>query len=207
MRGNDTTFTESAVKKLKVGFLEKSFRWALWVAGVGDDNIKFALLVLEELKAVADNCGGLGVLEAHGHAREVLLGETNDRLVDVAEDGLLDAVVLDDLTKHTTVTTTDDQDLLRVGVGVQGKVGDHLLVAIPTSATSEVPHYNIIDLRELIALGALNDIVENKDGTVVGRFEDEDVLVLALLVVQDLLDLEGHGLAGPHVGDLAEPAI
>jgi hypothetical protein len=26
-------------------------------------------------------------------------------------------------------------------------------------------------------------------------------------VVQDLFDLEGHGLAGPHVGDFAEPAI
>jgi hypothetical protein len=26
-------------------------------------------------------------------------------------------------------------------------------------------------------------------------------------VVQDLLDLEGHGLAGPHVGDFAEPSI
>jgi hypothetical protein len=26
-------------------------------------------------------------------------------------------------------------------------------------------------------------------------------------VVDDLVDLEGHGLAGPHVGDLAEPAI
>jgi hypothetical protein len=26
-------------------------------------------------------------------------------------------------------------------------------------------------------------------------------------VVEDILDLEGHCLAGPHVGDLAEPAI
>jgi hypothetical protein len=53
----------------------------------------------------------------------------------------------------------------------------------------------------------LDDIVENKDGTVVGGLEDENVLVLALLMVEDLVDFEGHGLAGPHVGDLAEPAI
>jgi hypothetical protein len=26
-------------------------------------------------------------------------------------------------------------------------------------------------------------------------------------VMDNLLDLEGHGLAGPHVGDLAKPAI
>jgi hypothetical protein len=63
------------------------------------------------------------------------------------------------------------------------------------------------DVRELIALGALDDVVEYQDGAVVGRLEDEDVLVLALLVVEHLVDLERHGLAGPHVGDLAEPAI
>jgi hypothetical protein len=63
------------------------------------------------------------------------------------------------------------------------------------------------DIRELIALGALDDVVENKYGAVVGRFENEDVLVLALLVVKNFLNLEGHGLAGPHAGDLAEPAI
>jgi hypothetical protein len=62
-------------------------------------------------------------------------------------------------------------------------------------------------VRKLIALGALNNVVEHQDGAVVGRLEDEDVLVLALLVVKDLVDLERHGLAGPHVGDLAEPAI
>lgn len=50
-------------------------------------------------------------------------------LVDVAEDGLLDGLVLDDLAEDTTVTTTDNQDLLGVGVGVHGQVGDHLLVA------------------------------------------------------------------------------
>ena len=93
---------------------------------------------------------GVGVLEANGHAGEVLLGETDDSLIDVAQGGLLDAVVLDDLTEDTTVTTTDDQDLLGVGVGVHGEVGDHLLVG------------------ELITLGALDDVVQNEDGAVVG---------------------------------------
>jgi hypothetical protein len=40
---------------------------------------------------------------------------------------------------------------------------------------------------------------------VVGRLKDQDVLVLALLVVQHLLDAEGHGLAwkGVRVGPLS----
>lgn len=85
--------------------------------------------------------------------------------------------MLDDLSQDTAVAATNDENLLGVGVGLHGQVGDHLLVG------------------ELVALGALNDIVEDEDGAVVGGLEDEHVLVLALLVVQDLFDLEGHGLA------------
>lgn len=206
MGGNDTAFTERTVEQLEVGLLEESLGGTLWVAGVGDDDVEFALLVLEELEAVADNGGGLGVLEADGHAGEVLLGETDDSLVDVAEGGLLDAVVLDDLTEDTAVTTADDQDLLGVGVGVHGQVGNHLLVSALLSTIVRV-FQSGCNVRELVALSALDDVVEDKDGAVVGRLEDEDVLVLALLVVKNLLDLEGHGLAGPHAGDLAEPAI
>lgn len=97
--------------------------------------------------------------------------------------------MLDDLTEDTSITTTDDEDLLWVGVRVHGQVGDHLLVC------------------ELIALSALNDVVEDEDVSVVGGLEDEDVLVLGLLVVEDILDLEGHSLSWPHVGDLTEPSV
>lgn len=114
---------------------------------------------------------------------------TNAHLIDVAKNGLLNAIVLDDLTEDTSITTTDDEDLLWVWMGVHGQVGDHLLVC------------------ELIALSALDDVVEHEDVSVVGGLEDEDVLVLGLLVVEDVLDLEGHSLSRPHVGDLTEPSI
>lgn len=52
-------------------------------------------------------------------------------LIDVAKDGFLDALVLDNLTQDTAVTAADDKNLLGIGVGVHGKVGDHLLVATP----------------------------------------------------------------------------
>lgn len=85
--------------------------------------------------------------------------------------------MLDNLSEDTTVTTTDDEDLLGVGVRHHAEVGDHLLVG------------------ELVTLSALNDVVENENIAVVGGLEDEDILVLALLVVEDLFDAESHGLA------------
>lgn len=51
-------------------------------------------------------------------------------LVNLAEGDLLNTLVLDNLTQDTTITSSDDQDLLGVGVGVHGDVGHHLLVAI-----------------------------------------------------------------------------
>ena len=189
MSSNNTALAQGIVQKLEVGLLEKSLGGTLGVGGVSDDNIELVLVVLEELETITNVGGGVGVLEANGHARQVLLGETDDSLVDIAENGLLDGRVLDDLTEDTTVTTTDDKNLLRVGVGVKGQVGDHLLVG------------------ELITLGALNNIVQNEDSAVVAALEDEDILVLGLLVVQDLVDLQAHSLAGPHAGLLGEPAI
>lgn len=72
----------------------------------------------------------VGVLEANAHAGEVLLGDADDGLVDVAEDSFLDRLVLDDFTEDAAVTAADDEDLLGVGVGVHGEVGDHFLIAV-----------------------------------------------------------------------------
>jgi hypothetical protein len=74
----------------------------------------------------------VGVLEADAHAGEVLLGDTDDSLINVAQDGLLDGLVLDNLTEDTTISTTNDQNLLGVGVRVHGQVSNHLLVPAAT---------------------------------------------------------------------------
>jgi hypothetical protein len=186
---NDTALAQGRVEELEVGLLEEAFGGTLRVRAVGDDNIELVLVLLEELEAVTNVGVGVRVLEANGHAREVLLGETDDSLIDVAKGSLLDGGVLDNLTEDTTVTAADDKDLLRVGVGVQGEVGNHLLVG------------------ELIALGALDGAVKDEDGTVVAALEDKNILVLGLLVVKDLVDLKAHSLARPHVGLLGEPSI
>lgn len=134
---NDTTLAESTAQQLKVRLLEESLGGALWIGRVGDDDIELVLLVFKELEAVANDGLGLRVIKPDGHAGEVLLGETNDGLVDVAKNGLLDTVVLDDLAEDTTVTAADNKNILGVGVGVHGKVGDHLLVAGPMSVTPQ----------------------------------------------------------------------
>jgi hypothetical protein len=110
-------------------------------------------------------------------------------LVNIAQYSLLNTFMLDDFSQNPSVTTSNDQNLLRVGVRVHGQVCNHLLVC------------------KLVTLGALDDMVEDEDGAVVGGFKDQDVLVLGLLVVDDILDFQGHGLARPHIRDLAEPAI
>lgn len=97
--------------------------------------------------------------------------------------------MLDNLPQNPSIPTTNHKHLLRAGMAHERQMRDHLLVA------------------EFVALGTLDYVVEDQDGAVVCGFEDEDVLVLGFLVVEDLGDLEGHGLAGPHAGDFAEPAV
>lgn len=189
MGSDDTSLAKGRLQQLEVRLLEEGLGGALGVGAVSDDNIELVLAVLEELEAVTNVGVGVGVLEANGHAGQVLLGNTDNSFVDVAQSSLLDGSVLDDLTEDTAVTATNDEDLLGVGVGVHGEVGDHLLVG------------------ELIALGALDNVVQDENGTVVTALEDEDILVLGLLVVNDLVDLKAHGLTGPHAGLLREPAI
>ena len=41
----------------------------------------------------------------------------------------------------------------------------------------------------------------------IAGFEDENILVLRFFMVENLIDLEGHCLTRPHVGNLTEPAI
>lgn len=57
----------------------------------------------------------------------------------------------------------------------------------------------VTDLRELVAFRALYDVVQDEHSAIVARFEYENVLVLALFVMEDLIDFQSHGLAGPHV--------
>ncbi len=78
---DNTTLLEGTKEELEVWLLEESLGWALWVGGVGDDDIKLVLVVVEELEAVSNVDLDFWVLVGDGHSWEELLGETDDGLV------------------------------------------------------------------------------------------------------------------------------
>ena len=182
---------EGALEQLKVWLLEEHFGGAVGVGGVGDDDVERALVlrVLEERKAVADDHARLGVRQALGHARQVLLRHTRHGLVNVTQHGLLDHVVLHNLTEHTAIATANHKHAARVRVRVDRQVRNHLLV------------------RKLVSLRALDRTVEHEDVPVRLRLEHKHVLEQTLFVVQDAAHAQAHRLPGPLRALFAEPAI
>lgn len=81
MSSNDAAGTQGVVQKLEVRLLEQGLGGAVRVRGVGDDHVEGVLVLVEELEAVADMHLDLGVVEALGHAGEVLLRETDNGLL------------------------------------------------------------------------------------------------------------------------------
>jgi len=77
----DPQDAQSIVQKLEVGLLEQALGGTLGVRGVGDDDIKAVLVVVQELEAIANVDLALGVLVTLGHLGQVLLGETDNGLL------------------------------------------------------------------------------------------------------------------------------
>ena len=106
------------MQELEVWLLEEHFGRSIWIAGVGDDDVKFALAIGQVLEAVLHESRHVRVLEAHRHSAQVLLAEPDDRLVDIHKNCLLHRLVLDDLSQYTAIAAANNKNLLRVWVGV-----------------------------------------------------------------------------------------
>lgn len=83
--------------------------------------------------------------------------------------------MLENLSDNSTISSSNDKDVLGVGVGSHRDVGDHLLV------------------RELVSLGGLDDAVQDEDVSVSLGREDENVLEKGLFGVKNLLDPDREG--------------
>lgn len=80
MGGDNSAFFESSKKQLEVRLLEQALGWALWVGGIGNNDIELVLVVIQKFESISDMCLYLWVLVADGHAWEVLLGKSDDSL-------------------------------------------------------------------------------------------------------------------------------
>jgi len=168
--GNNTTLLEGSGQQFEVWLLEQALCWSLWVGRIGDDNIKLILVIIQEFESISNVSLDFWVLVTDCHPGKVLLGETDHGLksslamshkmsipitylINIAQDSLLDALMLDDLTQDASITATNDQNLLWIRMRIHSQMSDHLLVC------------------ELVSLGALNDIVKNQNGAIVSGFE------------------------------------
>ena len=192
LRGEHAPGLERPVNLLEERLLEEHRRRTHRVGRVDDDCVVRSLGgVAHELDAVADVDVDARIVKPARHPGEELLRDLDDHAVDLRDVEVLNRRVADDLSEHAAVAAAHDQDLLRWVVDrAQGEVRDHLLIG------------------ELVALGGLDDAVEDENLTVGLRLEHHDVLEIGFALVKHLRHLEAHGLAGPHlVGDLAEPAV
>lgn len=71
------------MEELEVGLLEQALGRTIGVRRVGDDDIEGVLVLVEELEAVTNVNGALGVSETLGHTGQVLLGKAGDGLLRV----------------------------------------------------------------------------------------------------------------------------
>ena len=51
-------------------------------------------------------------------------------LINIAQCDLLHAFVLQNFSNNTTISTSNDQNILGVGMGCHGEVSDHLLISV-----------------------------------------------------------------------------
>lgn len=99
------------------------------IRGISDDDVVFVFVFRQELESITDEDGDSRVGEDGRHVRQVLLGNTDDGFVNVAKGDVLDALVLEDFTDDTAVSTADNEDVFRVRVRSHGQMSDHFLVS------------------------------------------------------------------------------
>ena len=159
LSGEDAVGGQSVLAGLEVGLTKELGGRAFRIGRVGDDDIKLVLVLLDVLVAVTNVDLDARVVVALGNTRKELLGVVNDHLVDFADVDFFHTGVSRNFAEHTTVTTTDHEDLLGVGVSEQGNVGNRFLV------------------RELIALSDLDSVIQHQGVSVRLALEEENVLV------------------------------
>jgi hypothetical protein len=111
LSGDDTVVGKSVLHELEETLLEQGLSRTNRIGRIGDNNVKGVDLVFQVRETVTNVNVNLGVLESNGHVGQVLLGNTRNSFIDFAKDDFLNTFVLDNFTKNTTITTTNNKNL------------------------------------------------------------------------------------------------
>ena len=119
----------------------------------------------------------------------MLLGERDDRRVDLDLGEAFDAFVLEHLLSDAAVAAADDQHFARIAVGKQRHMRHHLLI------------------DEFVALGDLGCAVEHHHLAEERLLEQHEVLVLGLRFMEHFVDPVAHAKAEVVEQRLGNPAL
>mmetsp|Transcript_23864 Transcript_23864/g.40829 ORF Transcript_23864/g.40829 Transcript_23864/m.40829 type:complete len:295 (+) Transcript_23864:981-1865(+) len=189
LRTDNAPLSQTIVHGLIKRCFEKNARRSNGIGRIGNNDIERRLIFFHELRTVPDVDGHARIVESAGHEGEVLLGDADDVLVEFANDDFFDGGVTGNFAEDASVASSDDEDFFGVGMGVEGDVGHHFLIAA------------------FIPFRTLNDPIQHEHLPILLRIKDENVLKLALLVIEHLLDLKSERLSGPQWPTFVEPSV
>ena len=154
MCSNNATLLEGSGQQFEVWLLEQALCWSLWVGRIGDDNIKLILVIIQEFESISNVSLDFWVLVTDCHPGKVLLGETDHGLksslamshkmsipitylINIAQDSLLDALMLDDLTQDASITATNDQKRIATPATALAAGASMLVVGRPITQAAD----------------------------------------------------------------------
>ena len=153
---------------------------------IDDDDVEAPVAAGDEFDRVGDHQVGARVLEGVLADRaQVGLGQLDDAGVDIDHGDPLDGAVLQGLLEHAAVAAADDQHLARGAVGQDRHVREHLVV------------------DELVALGGLDDIVQDQHPAQGPVLEHDHALMRGPAVVEDFFGFQLESQT--RVQDFLEP--
>ena len=148
------------------------------IGRIDDDDVEAPIGLGDVFHAVGDDEIEAFVGEHRlGELRKMLLGEFDDRGVDLDLGEALDRFVLEHLFRDTAVAAADDQHFPGVAMGQDRHMGHHLMV------------------DELIGGRDLGRAIEHQHLAEEGVLEQHEMLMLGLRLVDHPLGLIGHAEA------------
>mmetsp|Transcript_7555 Transcript_7555/g.11375 ORF Transcript_7555/g.11375 Transcript_7555/m.11375 type:complete len:233 (+) Transcript_7555:98-796(+) len=149
--GANNTFIRESISQKGEKFQRKQglSRTFVGVRRVNHDDIKVALHFLQILKPISNHNADTFVIPPNKKLGEELLGFLNDNLVNLAQNNFFDILVLDQLRNHSSVSSSNDQNSLGVGVSHHRGMSNHFLV------------------RKLIPFSQLNSTIQHQHSPIV----------------------------------------